>query len=511
MGSIIREANNPEHHQDRRLVSPNLDDAEKPNSALAERIASSQPPPYSVFSSVQKKWIVFIAALAGWFSAASSFIYFPAIPFLARDTNVTVENINLTVTSYLIASGIFPSIAGDAADRYGRRPVFIVCISVYAAVNVGLAVQRSFASLFVLRMIQSAAISGTLSIAYGIIGDLTTPAIRGGYTGFVSVFINTPPSVAPLISGLLLIRWSWPSIFWFLTIASATVLLTIIFFLPETRRSIVGNGNIRPPLINASPITILCPSQRTKEQEPCNKSKAGLLNPLSVLSLLRNYATLLAICCFGVYYTIYSCLQASLSTIFVETYNITGLVAGLSYIPFGVSCMISTFLAGKIIDRDYRKTAESCGMSIDQFRGNDISKMPIEHARLRTNKYCVALCAPLVAGYGWAIQLKAHIALPLALQFLIGFTMQPLFTASDLSFCSLNTLLVDFHPERSSSVQAANNLVRCELGAAGLAVLDPMLRALRPGWCFVIFAIIHSLTLPALWILGKRGPNWRRQ
>ncbi|KAI0839442.1 MFS general substrate transporter [Hypoxylon sp. FL0890] len=503
MGSIMREALSSERHQGNQLAGCNPDDVEKPNSDITDSIATTQPPPYSLFSTTQKKWIIFIAALAGWFSTASSFIYFPAIPFLAKDTGVSVESINLTVTSYLIASGIFPSITGDAADRYGRRPVFITCLCVYAVVNVGLALQRSFASLFVLRMIQSAAISGTFSIAYGIIGDLTTPANRGGYTGFVSIFLNTPPSVAPLISGLLLIRWSWSSIFWFLTITSAAVLLTIILFLPETRRSIVGNGSIRPPLINRPLILALCPSSRWNEgRRSDNKAQAGLPNPLSVLSLLKSRATLVAVFCYGIYYTIYSCLQASLSTVFVETYNVSGLIAGLSYIPFGVACASSAFLAGRIIDRDYRKTAKSRGISVDQFRDNDISKVPIEYARLRTNKYYIALCVPLIAGYGWALQLKVHMALPLVLQFLIGFTMQPLFT-------SLNTLLVDFHPERSSSVQAANNLVRCELAATGLAVLDIMLRALGPGWCFVIFAIIHSLTLPTLWILGKQGPNWR--
>ncbi|KAI1137580.1 MFS general substrate transporter [Hypoxylon sp. FL0543] len=503
MSSKMREARYFEEHQDNPPAGPNLDNVEKPNSAMSEEIAAAQSPPYSAFTTTQKKWIIFIAALAGWFSAASSFIYFPAIPFLARDTGVSVEDINLTVTSYLIASGIFPSITGDAADRYGRRPVFIVCLSVYAAINVGLAVQRSFASLFVLRMVQSAAISGTFSIAYGIIGDLTTPENRGGYTGFISVFPNTAPSVAPLISGLLLIRWSWPSIFWFLVIASSTELLIIIFFLPETCRSIVGNGSTRPPLINRPPIPALCPSSQWNEaRKSDNQTQSGRPNPLSVLSLLRNRATLVAVCCYAIYYTIYSCLQASLSTVFVDTYKVSGLIAGVSYIPFGVACATSSYLAGRVIDRDYRKTAQPRGMSIDEFRGNDISKVPIEYARLRTNKYYIALCAPLIAGYGWALQLKVHMALALVLQFLIGFTIQPLFT-------SLNTLLVDFHPDRSSSAQAANNLVRCELAAAGLAVLDIMLRALGPGWSFIIFAVIHSLTLPALWILGKQGPKWR--
>jgi MFS family permease len=116
--------------------------------------------PYSAFSASQKNWIIFIAASAGWFSAASSFIYFPAIPFLARDLHVDIEKINLTVTSYLVASGVFPTLVGSAADRYGRRPVFIVALGVYIAANIGLAVQHHFAILVVLRMVQSAAISG---------------------------------------------------------------------------------------------------------------------------------------------------------------------------------------------------------------------------------------------------------------------------------------------------------------------------------------------------------------
>lgn len=121
---------------------------------------SPPQPPYSTFTSTQKGWILFIAAWAGWFSTASSFIYFPAIPFLADDMNVSVQDINLTVTSYLIASGIFPTVTGSVADIFGRRITLMVSLTAYAAINVGLATQRSYAALFILRMLQSVAISG---------------------------------------------------------------------------------------------------------------------------------------------------------------------------------------------------------------------------------------------------------------------------------------------------------------------------------------------------------------
>ena len=151
---------------------------ETPSSPLAER--------YSVFTRRQKNCIIGFAALGGWFSSVSSFVYFPAIPFLASDLHVSIQKVNLTVTAYLIMSGIFPTLMGNAADRLGRRPVFLAALAVYLGANIGLALQSHFAVLFVLRMLQSAGISGTFSIAYGVLGDLLTPAERGGYSGVMA-------------------------------------------------------------------------------------------------------------------------------------------------------------------------------------------------------------------------------------------------------------------------------------------------------------------------------------
>lgn len=128
---------------------------QKPQQTIACHIS-----PEPTFRKSQKQWIILIAALSGWFSTASSFIYFPAIPFLANGLHTSGGSINLTVTSYLIASGVFPSITGAAADKYGRRLIFVISLGVYGLVNIGLAVQRSFAMLITLRMVQSAAISG---------------------------------------------------------------------------------------------------------------------------------------------------------------------------------------------------------------------------------------------------------------------------------------------------------------------------------------------------------------
>lgn len=116
---------------------------------------------YSVFTRAQKRCILFLISFAASFSTLSSFIFFPAITPLAHSLRTTVGKINLSVTSYMIVSAIIPSIAGNIADFSGRRPSFLFALLVYIMANIGLAVQTSFPALLLLRMLQSAGISGT--------------------------------------------------------------------------------------------------------------------------------------------------------------------------------------------------------------------------------------------------------------------------------------------------------------------------------------------------------------
>lgn len=57
---------------------------------------------YSVFSPGMKRYIVIAASCAGFFSPISSQIYFPAMNTLAKDLNVSISLINLTMTSYMV-------------------------------------------------------------------------------------------------------------------------------------------------------------------------------------------------------------------------------------------------------------------------------------------------------------------------------------------------------------------------------------------------------------------------
>lgn len=117
--------------------------------------------PYSIFTSREKRWVSSLASVGAMFSTLMSYIYFPAIVPMSNDLGVSVSLVNLTVTSYLILAGIAPAFMGDLADQGGRRPAYILMFTLVLVSNIGLALQNSYAALFVLRMVQSAGSSGT--------------------------------------------------------------------------------------------------------------------------------------------------------------------------------------------------------------------------------------------------------------------------------------------------------------------------------------------------------------
>lgn len=72
--------------------------------------------PYSIYTPGQKILIVAIVSVAATFSGFASNIYFPAIPSISLDLEVSAELVNLTITSYMILQGLSPSIWGAVAD-----------------------------------------------------------------------------------------------------------------------------------------------------------------------------------------------------------------------------------------------------------------------------------------------------------------------------------------------------------------------------------------------------------
>ncbi|KAJ4300632.1 hypothetical protein N0V88_003317 [Collariella sp. IMI 366227] len=402
-----------------------------PGDRLDEDILDPQPesprpassgPVYSVFSRRTRRWVILMASCASFVSPMTVNIYLPALNPIAADLGVSVKLINLTLTTYMVSQAIAPTIMGDFGDMTGRRPAFMLCFAIYIFANLGLALQSNYAALMVLRMVQSAGSSATLSLAYAVVADLAVTAERGKYMGFVGAGINVGPAISPVFGGLLAEYLGWRSIFWFCLIYAAAWLIPYAFTIPETCRKVVGNGSIAPPTWNlpfspsstaaSHPLPPLHPPPSPRPPlrfpNPSTPSASSSKRPL----LLLFYNSLM--------YLVFILIATTLPTDFASIYHLTDLQVGLCFLPYGVGCCFAALSQGYILDANYRRVARRIGFVIDYKRGDDLRHFPIERARLEPVAPILGVGVVAVVCYGWVLEFRTSVAGPLVLLFVVG-------------------------------------------------------------------------------------------
>lgn len=438
---------------------------------------------------------------ASFISPMTANIYFPALNPISKDLDISVSLINLTLTSYMIFQGLSPTIFGDFGDMAGRRPAYIVAFSIYICANIGLALQRDFVALLILRCLQSAGSSGTLALGFAVVADISSTAERGKYMGIVGAGINVGPALGPVLGGILSQYLGWPAIFWFCAIFSGVWMVPFILSVPETCRKVVGNGSVAPQKWNRSMLDLYRNRGDTTDQN-IPKRELKFPNPLKTLYIVFEKEMAIILCINAVIYIAFILTAATLSTLFKDIYGYNDLQVGLCYLPYGFGCAMAVVGQGYVLDWNYRRIAKKIGFTIDRKRGDDLGKFPIETARIQPVYPILLAGIASLIGYGWALQAEASIAVPLVLVFLIGMFVPT-------SFSVLNTLIVDLNPNAPATATAANNLVRCMFGAAATAAIDHMIEGMGRGWCFAFLALLNLAMIPLMRLVDKRGMHWR--
>ncbi|KDQ63298.1 hypothetical protein JAAARDRAFT_147470 [Jaapia argillacea MUCL 33604] len=497
-----------DHDREAAPSAPSVRDQETSKETQTVPIHTTEKP-YSIFTRREKWIIVTLASVAGIFSPFTANIYFPVIPVIATAFHKSVELINLTVTIYMVMQGVSPMLWGTVSDRYGRRPIFLACLLILSLSCVGLALvpTNAYWLLMLLRAVQAAGSASTIAVGAGVIGDVATPAERGGFFGVYNIGPMVGPTLGPIVGGLLADHLGWRSIFWFMCISSGVCFVFMFIFFPETLRVLVGDGSIPPPKLYRPVVVLTGRNQRAPSSEDKPPPKR-LQNPLRLLTYPEILIPLLFV---GVVFAVLYGFMATMSALFKQTYPyLTETDLGLCFLTIGGGMLFGGVVSGKLLDKDYQRVKRRL---IEQAKADperktpveDIEKsdnFPIEFARLRWLPLCMLLLIACCLGYGWSLQKRAPIAVPLIINLLVGLIASALMAPT-------STLLVDLAPGQSSSVTACNNIVRCAFGAALVSIVDLIINAIGTGWTYVVFAGMIALITPILYLEMKMGPVWR--
>ncbi|KUI59639.1 Quinidine resistance protein 2 [Cytospora mali] len=479
-------------------------------SSSDDQPAAHLEPIYSVIPRKQKVVIILVVAAAGLFSPLTGAIYLPALNSIASDLKVNTSLTNLSITTYQIFQGLAPSFIGSLSDVKGRRPAYIATFSIYLVANLALALQNSYPALMVLRCLQSAGSSATIALSAATVADLCTRAERGTWLGYTTLGISLGPALGPVIGGLLNEYLGWHSIFWFLMIFSGIVTIIMVIMLPETGRSVVGNGSVPPKKWNRS----IMQGLRARRGKPLNggnfytQDKSTIQmpkkrpSPLSSLLILLEPEGGITLGFGALFFSGYFMVSTTLSEQLTTRFGFSSAVTGLCYLPLGFGSLISRWSAGKLFDYNFRRHARLLGQPLDLSRQQGIETFPIERIRLEVCLPMVYISCGTVLAYAWTMETKSSLAGIEVVLFFMG-----LFFSGVQQ--GLNTLIVDTHADTPATAIAANNLFRCFLSAGGTAVAPLMIEKMGLGFMGVFISGVWLFFSPCLWLVMLRGKKWR--
>jgi DHA1 family bicyclomycin/chloramphenicol resistance-like MFS transporter len=177
-----------------------------------------------------------VLALLSSFTPLSIDMYLPALPVIAVDLHGTVGDIQLTLSSFMIAFGFGQIFYGPAGDRFGRRPVILGGVAIYVVASIGCAFAAEAGHLVLLRFLQGLSACGGVVLARTMVRDLAEKDQAARAMSLMMACTSIAPMLAPLIGGQVLWFLGWRAIFWVLALIGVLALTVAYVRLPETLR-----------------------------------------------------------------------------------------------------------------------------------------------------------------------------------------------------------------------------------------------------------------------------------
>src|SRR5947209_4217686 len=161
----------------------------------------------------------------------------PALPTIVAELGGLADYSWIPISA-MLASTIVTPVAGKLSDIYGRKPLYMTGIFVFAFGSLLSGLAPSFRFLVFARFVQGAGMGFIMPLSQAIIGDIISPRERGKYQGMMGASFGLASIIGPAAGGLITEHFTWRWLFIVnLPIAVLTmVVIALYMHVPNERR-----------------------------------------------------------------------------------------------------------------------------------------------------------------------------------------------------------------------------------------------------------------------------------
>lgn len=162
-----------------------------------------------------RKWMIFTVTANGTFmSTLSGGIVNIALPTMASEFNVSLENIQLVVSFYLLVLTCLLPVFGKLSDLYSRKWMYLGGFITFGVGALFGALSNSLPMMLVARGVQGIGSSAMMATSQALIAQIFHGPSRGKAFGAIGAVVACGSLAGPAIGGVLIQTWGWKSVFW---------------------------------------------------------------------------------------------------------------------------------------------------------------------------------------------------------------------------------------------------------------------------------------------------------
>jgi EmrB/QacA subfamily drug resistance transporter len=159
-------------------------------------------------------WTFVVVSVAVFMASLDNLIVTTALPVIKTELGATLQGLQWTVNAYTLTFAVLLLSGAALGDRFGRKRMFLVGISIFTASSALAALAPSIGLLITARAVQGIGGAIVTPLTLTILSAAVPPARRGLALGVWSGVGCLAIAIAPLVGGAIVESFSWQWIFW---------------------------------------------------------------------------------------------------------------------------------------------------------------------------------------------------------------------------------------------------------------------------------------------------------